>query len=169
MLKGDAFGGAHPTRTTSVTRTHSVDDLRERLVNVALEWERAFGNAPAITSAVSEFDAAMLLGMSTSDYSAAMKGSTSVQRGFDFRFGGLRIQVKGTRPSGKPGSAITKVPGVRNFDWDCLVWISYTKAFDIVEAWLWESAEYQHAFGGVIRISPAQMRKGRSLLVHATR
>ena len=33
------------------------DHLRQRLVAVALEWEREFVNAPSITSVISEYDA----------------------------------------------------------------------------------------------------------------
>ena len=47
--------------------------LRDKLVEVALEWQSKFGVAPSITSAVSEYDAAMLVGMSESDYSEYMK------------------------------------------------------------------------------------------------
>jgi hypothetical protein len=46
-------------------------ELRARLVTIALEWERAFGNAPSITSALSEYDAAMLLGLTQLEYSNA--------------------------------------------------------------------------------------------------
>lgn len=56
-------------------------DLRDRLVAVTLEWERAFGNAPAITSTLSEFDAAILLGLTPQQYSDCMRGATAVQRG----------------------------------------------------------------------------------------
>ena len=37
-------------------------DLRQKLAEAALAWERAFGVVPSITSAISEFDAAMLVG-----------------------------------------------------------------------------------------------------------
>jgi hypothetical protein len=39
-------------------------DLRKQLVDVALEWEKQFGVAPSITSAISELGAARLVGMS---------------------------------------------------------------------------------------------------------
>ena len=38
--------------------------LRDKLVELALTWEQAFGNAPHITAALSEFDAAQLVGCS---------------------------------------------------------------------------------------------------------
>ena len=37
--------------------------LRNKLVNIALDWQENFGVAPSITSAISEYDAAMLIGM----------------------------------------------------------------------------------------------------------
>ena len=144
-----------------------MSDLRHRLVSVVLEWERVFGNAPSVTSAVSEYDAAMLLGMSEDDYSRSMRGTTAVQRGFDFIFNGSRVQVKGTRPSGKPGSNITKVPSANNFDWDQLIWVSYNPLFEIQEAWLWEVREYEVAFRDIKRLSPAHVRKGKSLFTRS--
>ena len=35
--------------------------LRDKLVEVALEWQSKFGVSPSITSTVSEYDAAMLV------------------------------------------------------------------------------------------------------------
>lgn len=32
-----------------------------------------------------------------------MTDMTAVQRGYDFKFNGARYQVKGNRPTGKPG------------------------------------------------------------------
>ena len=40
------------------------EELRNRLVKVASEWERRFAIAPAITNAIAEFDAALLVGTS---------------------------------------------------------------------------------------------------------
>ena len=138
--------------------------LRQRLVDVALEWERVFGTAPQVTSALSEFDAAQLVGMTEAEYSNAMQGSTAVQRGLDFRFRGLRYQVKATRPSGKPGSRITKVPSATNYDWDVLIWVCYDIKYVIQEAWAWSVSDYRAAFEHVARLSPEHMRRGRSLL-----
>lgn len=138
--------------------------LRSDLVRIALEWERAFANAPSITTAISEYDAAMLVGMSEADYAAAMKGSTAVQRGYDFQHQGRKYQVKGTRPSGKPGSVITNVPSARNYDWDYLVWVSYDTGYEIQEAWMWDVAAYRAAFEHVKRLSPTDLRKGQPLV-----
>lgn len=140
-----------------------MEDLRARLIEASLEWERAFANAPSITSAVSELDAALLLGCSLAEYSAAVKGSTAVQRGFDFRLHGVRYQVKACRPSGKRGSVVTRVPKPSNYEWDELVWILYNPAYEIQEAWQWSVAQFRDQLDAFNRISPAQMRAGRKL------
>jgi len=54
-------------------------NLREELISVALEWQDRYGVAPQITSALSELDAALLVGMSESDYSQFMQDQTAVQ------------------------------------------------------------------------------------------
>ena len=138
-------------------------ELRARLVTIALEWERAFGNAPSITSALSEYDAAMLLGLTQLEYSNAMQGSTAVQRGYDFKHNGVRYQVKGTRSSGKRGSKITKVPQATNFDWDELIWVTYNDKYEIQEAWLWDVSSYELQFKDLKRLSPLHMREGKCL------
>lgn len=138
-------------------------DLHERLVAVTLDWERNFGNAPAITCALSEFDAAILLGLSHEQYAQCMRGSTAVQKGYDFTFQGIRCQVKANRPSGKPGSFVTWVPKALNYEWDCLAWILYTTGYTIQEAWLWKVDEYRKEFDQIKRLAPAHYRKGRRL------
>jgi hypothetical protein len=137
--------------------------VREQLVATALLWEQRFGNAPSITSALSEYDAAMLLGMSEEEYSSAMKNATAVRKGFDFVHRGHRYQVKGNRPSGKPGSPVTLVPKARNYEWDYLVWILYDSKYELQEAWQWEAAFYQQAFHECKRLSPADHRNGKCL------
>ena len=140
-----------------------MDNLRKRLVGIALEWEKAFGNATHITAALSELDAAQLVGFSLADYRDCMKGATAVRRGFDFRYNNARYQVKANRPSGKPGSFVTLVPKAKNYDWDFLIWILYSRTFAIQEAWLWEGEPYRSAFDAAKRLSPAHYRKGKSL------
>lgn len=137
--------------------------LRLHLVETVLAWEKAFGNAPSITSALSEFDAARLVGCSLDEYSATMQGMTSVQKGYDFIFNGARYQVKGNRPSGKPGSSVTWVPKATNYEWDYLVWILYNPQYEIQEAWLWEMLAYKSAFDSVKRLSPEHYRRGKKL------
>lgn len=97
-------------------------------------WEQAFCNAPAITSAISELDAALLIGMTHEQYCAAVKGTTAVSKGADIAFNGVRDQIKVNRPSGKPGSFVTKVPKANNYDWDQLIWNLYNPRYEIQEA-----------------------------------
>lgn len=137
--------------------------LRQQLVEVTLAWERAFGNAPAITSSLSELDAATLIGCSLEQYSKSMQGSTAVQKGFDFICNGARYQVKACRSSGKPGSFVTKVPKASNYHWDFLIWILYNPLYEIQEAWLWDASAYFDAFDSLTRLSPAHMRHGKKL------
>jgi hypothetical protein len=139
------------------------DDLRNRLVAVTLEWEALLGVAPRITSAVSEFDAAMLVGHTPASYGGDRAGKTAVARGCDFRHGGVRYQVKANRPSGKPGSKVTLVGKARNYEWDRLVWILYDKTYTLKEAWIWDVADYRSRFDGKRRLSPDDMRLGRRL------
>ncbi len=83
--------------------------LRGALVTVVLEWERRYGVAPAITCAISEYDAARLVGHTPESLGSQSGGRTAVTRGCDFTYSGLRYQVKANRPSGKPGSFVTLV------------------------------------------------------------
>lgn len=142
-----------------------MNNLRQRLVETALAWESAFGNAPSITPSLSEFDAAQLVGCSIEKYSASMQGMTTVQKGYDFKFNGARYQVKGNRPSGKPGSFVTWVPKVKNFEWDFLVWIRYNQQYEIQEAWLWEVSEYRASFDLIKRLSPSHYLQGKRLVL----
>lgn len=137
--------------------------LRGRLVQVALAWQQRYGVAPSITSALSEYDAARLVGMSEEEYSKYMQDKTAVQKGHDFIYKGVRYQVKAHRPSGKPGSFITNAGKVRNYDWDILIWIRYNTEYEIQEAWAWERDKYIEAFVSASRVSPDDMRKGLRL------
>ncbi|QBG46074.1 hypothetical protein EGM51_01090 [Verrucomicrobia bacterium S94] len=138
-------------------------ELREQLVATALEWQKRYGVAPAITSTVSEYDAAMLVGCSDADYSAYMQDKTAVSRGSDFVHDGKRYQVKANRPSGKPGSKVTLVGKASNYEWDYLIWVLYNTQYEIEEAWLWDVEEYKRRFDQKKRLSPADMRAGEAL------
>lgn len=138
-------------------------DLRGILVDIALQWQARFGVAPQITTVVSEYDAAMLVGMSESQYSKYMQDKTAVNKGYDFVFNHTRYQVKANRPSGKPGSFVTKVPKASNYEWDKLIWILYDKYYLMQEAWEWSMKEYKLAFDNVERLSPDHYRKGKCL------
>jgi len=137
--------------------------LRDELTKIALQWQERFGVAPSITSAISEYDAAMLVGMSENDYSEYMKDKTAVSKGADFIFQKIRYQVKANRPSGKKGSFVTMVPKATNYEWDKLIWILYDKSYEIQEAWEWDVNDYILSFDNIKRLSPAHYRKGKCL------
>jgi len=142
-------------------------DLRQRLVTTALDWEIAFGNAPSITSVLSEYDAAILVGCSPEDYSFSMRGATAVQKGYDFKKGAVRYQVKANRPSGKPGSFVTLVAKATNYDWDFLIWVLYNPKYEIQEAWQWDVAAYKEAFDSIKTLRPKHYRMGKRLMFSA--
>ncbi|WP_041963361.1 hypothetical protein [Sulfurospirillum cavolei] len=137
--------------------------LRKKLIDVALEWQERFGVSPQITTPISEYDVAMLVGMSADEYSDYMQDKTAVNKGSDFVFKGIRYQVKGNRPSGKPGSFVTMVPKATNYDWDKLIWVLYDKDYVIQEAWEWNMQEYKQAFHDIKRLSPKDYRRGKRL------
>lgn len=138
--------------------------LRKRLVDIALEWQHKYGVAPDITSSISEYDAAMLVGMSELEYSRYMQDKTAVTRGHDFVFNGIRYQIKATRPSGKKGSKITKVPNAKNYNWDRLIWVMYDKNYEMIEAWEWDVESYKRSFYPSQRLSPEDYRQGKPLV-----
>lgn len=141
--------------------------LRSRLVSTALEWERRFGVAPSITGALSEYDAARLVGHSDDSFSFDRAGRSAVTRGCDFRHGGIRYQIKANRPSGKARSFVTLVGKARNYDWDRLIWMLYDSRYELQEAWEWDAVAYQAAFHARSRLSPTDMRHGRELYSRA--
>ena len=138
-------------------------ELRSQLVNVALRWQERFGVAPSVTSALSELDAAMLVGMTEDEYCNDCSSRTAVTRGYDFTHHGCRYQVKANRPSGRPGSFVTLVGRANNYEWDKLIWILYDRFYQIQEAWEWTAEDYRHQFETVGRLSPAHMRLGKPL------
>ena len=142
------------------------EDIRTRLVSTALKWEELFGVAPAITRALSEYDASQLVKMPIEEYRSGCKHRTAVTRGHDFTYGDCKYQVKANRPSGKPGSRVTKVVKARidqNDQWDKLIWILYNEAYELQEAWEWTFDEYRDKFEGAKRLSPNDMRKGKRI------
>ena len=137
--------------------------LRDKLVGIALLWQVHFGVAPSITSSISEYDAAMLVGMSEKEYSDYMRDKTAVAKGTDFVYKNIKYQVKANRPSGKKGSVVTMVPKASNYEWDRLVWILYDKNYVMQEAWEWNLEEYKKAFENEKRLSPKNYRQGHCL------
>jgi hypothetical protein len=141
--------------------------LREQLVRASLEWESYFGVAPSITAAISELDAALLVGMDEDDYCLGGRGRTSVTKDTDFVFKGIGYQVTANRPSGKNGSQVTwvkqKTEAKRLFGWDRLIWILYDRFYVIEESWEFTADEYRNKFGLARRLGPEHMRQGRCL------
>ena len=142
--------------------------LRDQLVQLALQWQSRYGVAPAITSAISEFDAAHLIGTPEEKYATFMAGQTAVTKGSDFTWQSTRYQVKANRPSGKPGSFVTLVPKAKNYEWDQLIWILYDTQYTIKEAWLWDRESYISAFDNIQRLSPAHYRQGKRIVERDT-
>jgi len=143
-------------------------NLRDKLVSIAIEWQESYGIAPQITTSISEYDAAMLAGFPEHEYSEYMQEKTAVCKGSDFTYKDIRYQVKGNRPSGKPGSRITMVPKAKNYDWDILIWVMYDKDYNVQEAWQWDVHSYKKFFHDKKRLSPKDYRLGHQLFPQAT-
>jgi hypothetical protein len=146
-------------------RPQEIDDnqLRDLLVQVALEWEKRFAVAPRITCDIAEYDAAKLVNTSLRIGLGRKKADTAVTKGCDFCVGNERYQVKSNRPSGKVGSFVTLVGKAQNFDWDKLIWILYDRNYKLEEAWMFEVNRYRDLFEAKKRLSPQDMRKGTRL------
>ncbi len=132
-----------------------------------LRWEDTFGYFPGqagAMAAVSEYDVAMLLGYSESEYINCLRGRTAVSRGCDFLFQGRRIEVKANRPSGKPGSAVWNAgPKVKSISWDSLIYVLYGQDYEMLEAWKFTPELYERLFAGKSKLSLDDMRKGMLL------
>jgi hypothetical protein len=137
--------------------------LRSQLIEPALQWQKRHGVAPSITSALSEYDAAMLVGCPEAEYSLFMQPRTAVSKGHDFEHKGKKYQVTANRPSGKPGCRVTRVSLKKRYDWDFLVWVHYSEDYEISEAWQWDVKSYKRVFADKKRPSPDHMRKGKRL------
>jgi hypothetical protein len=146
-------------------------ELRTHLVEASLEWEKYFGVAPSVTSAISELDASGLVGMKEDEYRASNAGTnrTAVTRDTDFVFNGVRYQVTANRPSGKKGSKVTwvkqKTENLKPFGWHRLIWILYDREYTMQEAWEFTADEYRRKFCGATRLSPVDMRRGRPIFL----
>ena len=140
-----------------------MESIRDQLVKIALEWERKFTVMPRITSEISEYDAAILVGCDEKLYTILKKGMTAVTKGYDFIHNNKRYQIKANRPSGKPGSDVTLVGKANNYEWDILIWILYDEKFHIKEVWKFDVDNYKELFDQKKRLSPDDMRKGERL------
>lgn len=156
----DSVAGPLPL-PTSVTPERA--PLRQRLVDIALEWERTIGVAPQVTSATAEYDAARLVGHSDESFARDCAGHTAVSKGSDFSWKGLTYQVKANRPSGRRGSVVTKVGKANNYVWDRLIWVLYDRHYVLLEVWEWDVDAYREAFDAQAHVRPPDMRRGRRL------
>lgn len=152
-----------PRVALSIGVDRETDDLRRSLVEIAVRWQQRFGVAPAITTAISELDAALLIGMDQDEYSRERQRCTAVRKGYDFIHRGWRYQVKAHRSSGGRGSFVTLVGKAQNFEWDKLIWILYDRIYVMQEAWEWNVRDYRLRFEDVKRLAPKEMRLGRRL------
>ena len=142
------------------TKKH--DNLRKELVRCALRWQKYYGVAPHITSALSEYDAAVLKNC-LKEYLEQALPRTSVTPGYDFECNNKKYQVKANRPSGKPGSKVTLVANPKNYDWDFLIWILYDEKYKISEAWEWKCEAFKKKFENKKRLGPKDMQGGKQI------
>src|SRR5438552_3823131 len=90
--------------------TVTADTLRTTLVALVPEWEKRYGVAPFITAAVSEYDAARLVGHTPETFSLDCVGRTAVTRGTDFVATVFGIRSKLVGPAENP---VRSLPGCR--------------------------------------------------------
>lgn len=137
--------------------------LRNELVNIALLWQKRVGVAPQITSAIAEYDAAILIGMSDMEIQIDGEVRTAVTKGHDFTFKGDKYQVKANRPSGRRGSKVTLVGNPKNDEWNYLIWILYDTGYNIQEAWQWSLKDFRKKYSLGQRLHPNHLRDGLKL------
>lgn len=133
-------------------------DMRSRLAALSMAWEHRYGVAPPITSAISEYDAAMLIGLTDDEYASACVGRSAVTPGADFVHRGIRYQVKANRPSGRAGSTVTIISKPRNLGFDVLVWVLYCPDFSIDEVWTVDVVTFERELHREIYLRPARLR-----------
>lgn len=140
----------------------ALDYPRKGLVETALNWEATFRVMPAITSAVSEYDATRLIGISGKGVETIFQNQTAVTKGYDFIWNGIKYQVKANRPSGRKGSEVTMISKPKNYDWDNLIWILYDKAFLIREVLMFKQKDFKNEFDSFKIVRPKDLRKSPS-------
>ncbi len=137
--------------------------MRDQLVKIALQWEERFGFFPGqagITATVSEYDAAMMLGLSETGYINSVKGRSSVSRGHDFVFENKKIQVKANRPSGLPSSNVWNAgKKTKKIGWDILIYILYDKDYVMREAYKFDRNLYERMFSNKESLRLEDMKK----------
>jgi hypothetical protein len=138
------------------------EPLRDRLCGVASKWQEKYRVSPSIMSAISEYDAARIIGMSEEEYAGRERGITS---GFNFIYNDRRYRVLGRRErrSERPESIVIR-ERPRHYKWDYFIWILYNESYVIREVRLWEVASYEEYFEQKDRMSLRDMRLGENLL-----
>jgi len=139
----------------------NIDELREQLIKLCLDWEKLLGVAPHITGAISEFDAMKLIGMSEKEILDESKDKTSRQKGHDFIHNDVKYQVKANRPSYRKNSPVTITAKAKNYDFDKLIWILYNQEFVIQEAYEWNVNEYKEKCEFLKQVRPVHLRQGK--------
>lgn len=72
-----------PTTTIDTKAAAGQPSLRDTLVGVARHWQERYGVAPAITSTISELDAALLVGMTDDGSALDCASRTTMTKGHD--------------------------------------------------------------------------------------
>ena len=94
--------------------------IREQLVEIALKWQERYGIAPSITSAISEIDVAMMVGMREEDYSVLMQDMTAVNKGYNFIQNNLKYQIKMNLPLENLAVKLQTLVKQETMIWMCL-------------------------------------------------
>ena len=143
--------------------TVTADTLRTTLVALVPEWEKRYGVAPFITAAVSEYDAARLVGHTPETFFAGLRGS----HGSYSRHGLLlqRSSVSDQSLSAQRKTRFVHYLGAKSNElrMGSTGLASVCGEFQLLEAWEWYVADYQSSFDTIKRLSPAHMRTGRRL------
>lgn len=141
----------------------NLDDsqLRDLLVQISLEWERRFGVIPHVLGAISEYDAAKLVGGNLRIGEGRDKGFTPITKGVDFRKDGIAYQVKARRPG--PNKRVRRAPKAKNYAWNKFVWILYNHDYRMIEASEFDVNSYRKLFDLKPRLTPNDMRKGKKI------
>ena len=141
--------------------------IRDQLVQLVLEWEERFGFFPGqagITAAVSEYDAAMMLGHNEAEYIISVAGRSPVGCGHDFVFKNKKIQVKANRPGGRSGDTVWNAgPKMITGGCDILIYLLYNKDYVVQEAYQFDCNEYEEMFSNKKSLRLEDMRKGKRL------
>lgn len=125
----------------------TINEITDRLIKCSIEFENQTGIVPAVSSALSEIDAMIGIGMSEKDIFGYKIKQKTRQKGHDFEYRGLKYQVKVDRESIKEGFG----PGKNKHnslisprgEWDVLIWIEYDCDYKIISAYKWTKKDFK--------------------------